>query len=375
MNTVGQGKVAITWLEVLLIALLVISGMGIWAVVDPQVRKLSQGWMPQDAVYQAEAGIPEKQSAQGLIEAQLESARAALIAAQGEFQDKAASLDILTRRYPELLDLPEPTDPMSIPASAVRAYVEAGQAETRVSIELLQAEVGDWINQTAALARSVADLDPDSLDYLRAQAELEVAERQLEAAREALVSQGTDLQNAISRQQSLIRQYPALSQIVPLDGEPVPGPIWEQFDLLMSERVSADTRLGLLEAELAQLETDRLAAQLDLEAGRQEAARSFSAAQAYFAFLQNLIILGITALLSVLYLLGVAILMITPARAGKLKMNRDLVLWGAALVLLVLVAYQTVGLIGAALAATLAAWVLIVAVINRLEAGERGEAR
>jgi hypothetical protein len=116
-----------------------------------------------------------------------------------------------------------------------------------------------------------------------------------------------------------------------------------------------------------------LAARLDeLEAEHSTAQSGLEAAQASFSLIRDLLTLGITGLVIAIYLFLVSELAFKPDLVARFEIKTDLVVGGAALVLLVLVCYQTFGLLGAGLAATLMVGAMLPTLARRVGARTKG---
>jgi hypothetical protein len=359
----GEGKLAISWLEVLLLALLVTGGMGIWSFVDAQVSARAPGQGPLDIFFQAESDVPAKQADLELVEARLQAVRSDLVAAESEAFAKSTELEVLSARYPQLPDPTIPGEIQSIPTSALMAYSESGvaEAEARQAVELLQTEVDTRIAETAALNLDLQGVISGTQEYLISQARLQVSQDRLDAARDALVTESVTLHKARAHRRALVEVYPDLDSLTAESALPLSAEVWEKYEVLHSGVAESNSKASSLAARLDELEAERSTAQSGLEA-----------AQASFSLIRDLLTLGITALVIAIYLFLVAELAFKPDLVARFEIKTDLVVGGAALVLLVLVSYQTFGLLGAGLAATLMVGALLATLARRVGAPMKG---
>lgn len=97
-------KMAISWIELLLIAMLTLSGMGIWAFAEHQVSLYLKDQEPQEDYFQREAEVP-------ILEGKLDIAKSELAAVQTKLNDQKLYLAqqefkmaALAAAHPELVD-------------------------------------------------------------------------------------------------------------------------------------------------------------------------------------------------------------------------------------------------------------------------------
>lgn len=359
----GEDKFAISWLEVLLLALLVIGGMGIWSFVDVELRARAPGQGLLEIFFHDESDVPIKQADLELVEARLQAVRADLVAAEVEAFAKSTELEALRARYPQLPGRTTPGEIQSVPTSVLTAYTESGraEAEARQALELLQEDVDTRIAETAALNLDLQGLISGTQEYLVTEARLQLSQDQLDAVRDALVAKTVTLHMARAHRQALLDVYPDIDSLA-ADGDlPLSPEVWERYESLYTGVAESNSKATFLAARLDELEADRSRAQSGLES-----------AQASFNLIRDLLTLGIAVLAISVYLFLVAKLAFKPNLVTKFEIKTDLVIGGAVLVLLVLVCYQTIGLLGAGLAATVMMGALLATLARRVAAPMTG---
>lgn len=119
-------KVAVSWLEIILVATLVISAMGIWAFTDQQVNQSFKSKEPSLEISQQEFGVTDTKRSLTLVQDELTVTRKKLLEQQIEISRLNGKLGALETASPKLLKAKQ--DKNSLPSDIVKTY-EGAQVE------------------------------------------------------------------------------------------------------------------------------------------------------------------------------------------------------------------------------------------------------
>ncbi len=151
-------KIAVSWIELVLVILLTIIGMSFWVIAEPRVRTWLAGSEPQVEEFAEKHGVPGVQRRLSLAEAEWKADIALLVEQHVDTLRQGAKLLALERSYPGLRGILATPPTNEVPAEAVKEYREA-QRQLRtatVLAERLEAslrEVGNRLDQSATAMR------------------------------------------------------------------------------------------------------------------------------------------------------------------------------------------------------------------------------
>jgi hypothetical protein len=151
-------KIAVSWIELVLMILLTIVGMSFWVIAEPRVRTWMAGSEPQVEEFAEKRGVPGAQRRSSLAEAEWKADIALLVEQRLEILRQGAKLLALERSYPRLHGVLATPPTNAVPAEAVKEYRDA-QRQLRTATELAErleaslGEVGNRLDQSATAMR------------------------------------------------------------------------------------------------------------------------------------------------------------------------------------------------------------------------------
>jgi len=359
----ATGRITLSWLELLLLALLVIAGLAIWAFVEQRVNLAFSGEPPPDLPWLAKVQqvstlqrrLINAQDGQSAAQQELTALRAELLSARAALSTTQLTLDLLTFRQPQLLSLPL-TGLQSIAPETLQTYTKslAKSQATATLVAALESGLGDLVKATQELSATLSSLQAGALEYSLAESRL-IAMRQqqaatqsrLGAARLQLVEEQATLEALRTAEPRLTSLTPAMFQSLALSPESLPA-----YAEAVGQRDAAALRLACLSAELPACQARLAAAAGELAVAQDALARSKRFFTAVYSLAYAILLLVAAFLLS----LAIPRSSLPVARRGGL-------LLGALALLLLLYAYQACGALGAAVAGLVlflptAAWLL-----------------
>lgn len=119
-----RSKVAISWLEISLIAVLSITGMGTWLFIDQQVEIFFYDEKPDLEQFQHSARLSEKKRELAFSQNELNLNQSKLIEQRIELSSQAAKLKILKEIYPQLV-ADSSNQASSLPPDILKSYQQA----------------------------------------------------------------------------------------------------------------------------------------------------------------------------------------------------------------------------------------------------------
>jgi hypothetical protein len=169
-------KIAITWIELALLILTVIAGMGIWIYVKQKVDLWQKANEPLEATYQKQDDVPGKQAKHSFAQSELTTLQSKLIQEQ---------IDELRKRYlvENLTNAPKTETPGTAsppPASSPTISAELEKAKTDLELtkrvtetlssqqdEKVKAAAQAYVDLEAAKLRASANFAQAQVDFLR----------------------------------------------------------------------------------------------------------------------------------------------------------------------------------------------------------------
>lgn len=149
-------KISVSWIELLLLVLLVFSGMGAWAFTEKEVDSNLKPEEPKEDYFQRQAEVP-------ILEEKLSSARSELAAVQAKLNEQKIDLAqqgfrlaALSAAHPELLDSTPPSATKTAPPEMHQAYDKA-----KIELEAAKNLVNTLNEELVKSIKTVADLSSD----------------------------------------------------------------------------------------------------------------------------------------------------------------------------------------------------------------------
>lgn len=151
----ASSKFAISWLEIILVTVLVASGMGIWVFVDQQVSQNLYSQQPDLEQFQQERQLPDRQRELKLAQDELVTTRKKLIEQKIELARHIAKLQALENVYPQLSQktIAKPPLPPDLPKTFKAAQLE--QATIKGLVQALATQALSIESQVANLTKAV----------------------------------------------------------------------------------------------------------------------------------------------------------------------------------------------------------------------------
>ncbi len=363
-------KKAVSFLEIILIALLVIGGMSIWALVDRGLNSYAESLQPREEVHRRAADVPEKQAFHAGVEARLNAVQAALAEEELELQRQSASIRLMDQTYPELASSSLPIGTAKAPPAVVQNYLDTLsklEASERLA-GALNARIAMLVSEATKLSNTLGTKTEGTESDRAANAQLELATKELAAAQDQLVAQQLALVEYGAQREALETAYPALSQFSAsfAPGAAVPGKVWQSY--VESKAALAQTKdlVAALTAEAGRLQEDLASASDALARAQHTAGQALARAQARFELQKRIAGLVITCMLvALLFAIVAAVLLLIGRGTDDSKMNITLLLGTAVVLLIVLIGYQVFGASAAALAAMVIGLVLFIGLARR----------
>jgi hypothetical protein len=337
---ISNERIAIFRLDIALVLLLGLAGLGIWTAAERLSAVLLVGWKPDEKRYQLRNDIPSLQSRLKAAQDKLDKYRAELVEQEVGLERQGYTLATLRGVYPRL---PEVFD-MGEPGDVLRGYLAAaaGREATRERVGALEARLKTLLNskgQGAPRGETLYDAEQGQLE----KAELSSLESKLVGERVVLAEQTNSVEE-------MKRRVPALLKMPDVADTPA-GVLNAYVDAQVGIR-DAKLRGAALKEAVSRAADDvkqRSEALFDAE----RAARNrFSLDSAVFAFVRSLSTLIVASIFTGL-LLALVNRMLRQSQSIATT-NRRAVMWVSLATLAALFLYQTfqvasIALAGAAL--------------------------
>lgn len=125
-NLHGPPKKVVTWTELILLTLLVLSGMGIWIFTEQEVAAARKSNEPDEETYQEQSMVLARQLELSGSQAELAALQGQLIEQRLQLVRQSFKVDSMLAAYPKLHDISTTSESnASISKETVRAYVNA----------------------------------------------------------------------------------------------------------------------------------------------------------------------------------------------------------------------------------------------------------
>lgn len=160
-------KIAVSWIELVLVILLTTLGMSFWDIAERRARAWLAGSEPQGEDFAQQYGVPASQRRSSLAEAEWKAEVALLVEQRLDTLRQAAKLKALESSYPGLRGMPSAPPASAVPPEEAKEYRDS-QRQLRTATTLAERltvslrEIEARLNQNAMavrLARSHAARD------------------------------------------------------------------------------------------------------------------------------------------------------------------------------------------------------------------------
>ena len=173
-------KLAITWIELALLILTVIAGMGIWVFVKQKVDVWQKANEPLEATYQKQHDVLDKQAKQSFAQSELTTLQSKLIQERIDELRKGYLLENLTNAPKNTPQTATPATASASPAPTPTTNAELEKAKTDVEVtkrvietlssqqdEKIKAVGQAYIDLEAAKLRASANFTQAQIKFLR----------------------------------------------------------------------------------------------------------------------------------------------------------------------------------------------------------------
>ena len=208
-------RVEIMWVELILIALLVLGVMGVWLVAEPFVTVSMQAQAPSEALSQQEADVPARQAQVALAKDGLTQLQAALVKERMSIAVQTAQMAMLAAQNPQLNALVAPPGNIPLDPATMQSFL-AAQTKLSAATTLgrdLEKRLDELINASVTLTASLNSLPESSLQWITAHAHLDLAEQELDRVQAQIVDQRLEVMRQQAFIQTLQENYPQLLAI------------------------------------------------------------------------------------------------------------------------------------------------------------------
>jgi hypothetical protein len=251
-------KVATSWLELTLLILLVLGGMGLWVLAERQISKDMQAQEPREEDFRQK--VTDQQAELAVIQNELATTQEKLLQQRLEVEQLILVRDAQASIHPQLLELsPITTATLLIPAEVLQTYLQ-----TQIDLATTARSVNNLVGQLTTITETVAELATDLAirqtppkTVIITQANLSLAQAELAQKQEKLVEQKLKLAEAKGTLNALITKYPTIlenSTSIVLTGTlALPPEIMESFADTQLELVTIENLVITLTADVTKL--------------------------------------------------------------------------------------------------------------------------
>jgi hypothetical protein len=214
---IGSQRLDIMWVELILIALLVLGEMGVWLVVEPRVAARMQGQAPSEAQSQQDAGVPAEEAQVDLVKEELTQVQAALVKERMSVAEQNAQMTMLAAQNPQLTALLAPAmEGIPLSQATVKSLLDAHtKLSTATSLaSTLEKRLNDLVEVSVTLTATLNSLPENTSQRMTAQAQLNMTGQELDQVQTELVTQRMEVTRQQASIQSLMENYP---QLLPLN--------------------------------------------------------------------------------------------------------------------------------------------------------------
>jgi hypothetical protein len=349
-------KTTISWAEMILLALLILCGIGILASVEREVKLDALGNQPVQETYLKTSEAIRQEVELATAQSELQAIEKAVQGTRLELAIQVWALDTLKLAFPTL----EKTSLSPAQAATISSSVIQECAEALTLVETTEKLITSFTQQHTSLSEnstklqlSLKAMDSQTLESLFAQSQLDLLKAELVSIQEELVKQQVALPQYKIALETLKKTYPELFGQFSLLGSQSSTPPAS----VIGDYLSAVAKIAQLQTALDRLQIEQITTQNsvishseNLTQLHETALRSFKSAEQQWTRQQGFEILWFSvAGIALLLVLVVAILKwINQSRL--LKIGTRTVLVPTFWILSPVIGYQTFGVTGATIA-------------------------
>lgn len=364
----ASSRLAISWAELILLCLLVLGGMGLWALVNEQVNSYKANGQPRIENYFAQNNIAVleanlKHDQNNLADAQKESQRLEIILMELDLQYKSLLSD-----YPQLQNLNISTD-AAIDTELLDKFL-AVRLEKEIAHQLLidlNSQVDTLTEASIVVSRTLAPLSTGSTKYQTAKMKKDVLDAQINILVEALVKQKLLFAEKSAQLSGMQALYPELEQYITSLNTSIPLNAQQAFWKLTKDQQRVEQTLAFHKKVISESETLVVDHNVALAAAQTKTSNDFLVAQRNFDAEKRRLVLLITIGLNIVYL-GIIYKFINHFTPPKYPIHHKMLVGLAAGLIMILIGYQIFGLLAAAAIGVLGMIILMRLLSNHQQA-------
>lgn len=347
----ATSKIAVTWLEAGLLALVVAGGLGIWLGVEKLVDNRASATEPREEPFQLGHGVPAREAELALAKDQIAALQAKWIEQRLELARETASAESLRETFPQLQPwLTANPPPLQLEMAQAWAQTWLDLETSRRLTAQLEVDLAALIDQKAEMTLALASSQPASKDFIRTEARLAACRNQLEATQKKLAEARLEPPRLRARLEAMTNAWPELQMLSPA----APGLVTLPTEVVQSvasaaaRRRSAELLIDALHGELQARQTEVTNRMDALLQAQRAASKALKNAKERWTAEKRWNTLGLSCLWLAVSLLALLIISTIVIKASAAHFKRSVAFGGALAVLAVLYAYQMAQVPGAA---------------------------
>lgn len=370
----NRTKLAITWAELILVALLVVGGIGIWSYVAEQAAANMKAQEPVEEFVTNTLAVVTQKAEQAAVQAELTAIQVELSKQTASLGQTRAELESLRAAHPLLKNLPESE---VISPDVFNAYWEAelNVEAIKVQIRELHSQIESLIQQKAELTVRKQQLAEGTQEFLIAEEEINYTGSQLAA----LTGNVGELRLQLTKYQSSVRAmeslYPDLANFsLSKQASRYPSSaVLQSYLEALSKEKQAKTMLVSLEEQEATKQTEVIAVNTALTDEQSKAHVDYVNAQESFLDRKRAAIRRAGLTWTLVYLASALVIYGLIAILRKAFPSFWTVLLLSLAALIILIAYQEFQVMGAGLGGLLLFMLVLIglAIVSRMPQKER----
>lgn len=249
-------RVALSWLELILLILLVLGGMGVWKTTEQVAVTDLKDEMPREEDFQHQVFV--RQVELSTVQDELTQAEQEALQKQLELEQLILRKQELEAAYPQLQSLVSmSTVTPTLPTDVIQAYLAAvaDLEETRELVDFFTDQLVAATNTIETLSSSQESNQPSSSAAANREADLALAQAQLTAKQSEVVKQQLRAMELTAKLEALTSTYPQLKDTSPLSTRAlsVSEEISQTYFNAQLELVAATQFIDALSADLEAL--------------------------------------------------------------------------------------------------------------------------
>lgn len=210
----NQNPLDIKWVELLLISLLVLGGMGVWILVERRVAASMQGLAPSEAQSEQDAGVPARKAEVSLVQEEVDQVQAALVKERMAAAEQTAQMQLLAAQFPQIPSIVSSAPggpPLSLETTQSFLQAQTALAAASGMVKGMEARMHTLVAASVTLTTTMRGLTAGALDFRSAQVELEMTQQELGKVQAELVTQDMEVTRQQAAVQALLDSYPQLA--------------------------------------------------------------------------------------------------------------------------------------------------------------------